>query len=69
MGEEVGLYNGPYKCTKRLLEKLGPKRVIDTPISEMGFTGLAAGSAYNGLRPIIEFMTWNFAMQIGRAHV
>ena len=63
MGEEVGYYNGPYKCTKGLLEKFGPKRVIDTPITEMGFTGIAVGSAYNGLRPVIDFMTWNFAMQ------
>jgi pyruvate dehydrogenase E1 component beta subunit len=63
MGEEVGQYNGPYKCTKGLLDKFGPKRVYDTPITEMGFTGVGAGAAYLGLRPVIDFMTWNFAMQ------
>ena len=63
MGEEVGQYQGAYKISKGLLEKFGPSRVIDTPISEMGFTGLGVGAALKGLRPIIEFMTWNFAMQ------
>jgi pyruvate dehydrogenase E1 component beta subunit len=63
MGEEVGQYQGAYKISKGLLQKFGPERVIDTPISEMGFTGLGAGAAMYGMRPIIEFMTWNFAMQ------
>lgn len=63
IGEEVGQYNGAYKITKGLLDKFGAKRVVDTPISEMGFAGIAVGSAYAGLRPICEFMTFNFAMQ------
>ncbi|KAG0315987.1 pyruvate dehydrogenase E1, beta subunit [Dissophora globulifera] len=63
MGEEVGLYNGAYKVSKGLLDKFGPSRVIDTPITESGFTGLAVGSAFAGLKPVCEFMTWNFAMQ------
>lgn len=63
IGEEVAQYNGAYKVTKGLWQKYGSKRVIDTPITEMGFTGLAIGSAYKDLRPIVEFMTWNFAMQ------
>ncbi|CUA70069.1 pyruvate dehydrogenase E1 component subunit beta [Rhizoctonia solani] len=63
MGEEVARYNGAYKVTKGLLDKFGEKRVIDTPITEMGFAGLAVGAALAGLRPICEFMTWNFAMQ------
>lgn len=63
IGEEVAEYNGAYKITKGLLEKFGPERVVDTPITEMGFAGLATGSAFAGLRPICEFMTWNFAMQ------
>lgn len=62
MGEEVGEYNGAYKVSKGLLEEFGPKRVIDTPISELGFAGIGVGAAMNGLRPIIEFMTWNFAV-------
>ena len=63
IGEEVGEYQGAYKVTQGLLEEFGPKRIIDTPISEQGFTGLAIGSAFKGLRPIVEFMTFNFSMQ------
>jgi len=63
IGEEVGEYQGAYKVTQGLLEEFGDKRVIDTPISEHGFTGLAVGSAFKGLRPIVEFMTFNFSMQ------
>ena len=63
MGEEVAEYNGAYKVTENLLDEFGDKRVIDTPITEHGFAGLAVGSAFNGLRPIVEFMTFNFAMQ------
>ncbi|EPY53978.1 pyruvate dehydrogenase e1 component beta subunit Pdb1 [Schizosaccharomyces cryophilus OY26] len=63
MGEEVGQYNGAYKVSRGLLDKFGPKRVIDTPITEMGFTGLSTGAAFAGLRPICEFMTFNFSMQ------
>ncbi len=63
MGEEVGEYQGAYKVTQGLLEEFGSKRVIDTPISEHGFTGLAVGAAFKGLRPIVEFMTFNFSMQ------
>ena len=63
MGEEVGEYQGAYKVTQGLLEEFGSKRVLDTPISEQGFTGLAVGSAFKGLRPIVEFMTFNFSMQ------
>jgi pyruvate dehydrogenase E1 component beta subunit len=63
IGEEVGEYQGAYKVTQGLLEEFGPKRVFDTPISEQGFTGLAVGSAFKGLRPIVEFMTFNFSMQ------
>src|SRR5687767_9523547 len=62
MGEEVGLYNGAYKVSKGLLDKFGEKRVIDTPITELGFAGLGVGAAMVGLRPVIEFMTHNFAM-------
>ncbi len=61
MGEEVAEYNGAYKVSEGMLDKFGPKRVIDTPISENGFSGLGVGAAMNGLRPIIEFMTWNFS--------
>lgn len=61
LGEEVGLYNGPYKVTKGMLDKWGEKRIIDTPISENGFSGLAIGAAMTGLRPIVEFMSWNFS--------
>jgi pyruvate dehydrogenase E1 component beta subunit len=62
MGEEVAAYQGAYKVTKGLLEELGPKRVIDTPITELGFAGLGVGAAMVGLRPIIEFMTFNFSI-------
>ena len=62
MGEEVAAYQGAYKVTKGLLEKLGDKRVIDTPITELGFAGLGVGAAMVGLRPIIEFMTFNFSI-------
>ena len=63
MGEEVAEYQGAYKVTQGLLEEFGPQRVIDTPITEYGFAGLGAGAAMGGLRPVIEFMTFNFAMQ------
>ncbi len=63
MGEEVAQYQGAYKVTQGLLDEFGPKRVIDTPITEYGFAGIGAGAAMGGLRPIIEFMTFNFAMQ------
>lgn len=63
LGEEVARYNGAYKVTKGLLDKFGEDRVIDTPITEAGFCGLAVGAAFGGLRPICEFMTFNFAMQ------
>lgn len=62
MGEEVAEYNGAYKVSQGMLAEFGPKRVIDTPISELGFTGVAVGAAQNGLRPVIEYMTWNFAV-------
>tara|TARA_B110000977_G_scaffold45453_1_gene61757 strand:- start:2073 stop:3443 length:1371 start_codon:yes stop_codon:yes gene_type:complete len=63
IGEEVGEYQGAYKISQGLLDKFGEKRVIDTPITEHGFTGIAVGAAFGGLRPIVEFMTFNFAMQ------
>jgi len=63
MGEEVAEYQGAYKVSQGLLDEFGPKRVIDTPITEQGFAGLGVGAAFAGLRPIVEFMTWNFAMQ------
>jgi pyruvate dehydrogenase E1 component beta subunit len=63
MGEEVGQYQGAYKVSRGLLEEFGPRRVIDTPITEHGFAGLGVGAAMAGLRPIVEFMTFNFAMQ------
>jgi pyruvate dehydrogenase E1 component beta subunit len=62
MGEEVGVYNGAYKVSKGLLDRFGEMRVVDTPITELGFTGLGVGAAMVGLRPVIEFMTWNFAI-------
>lgn len=62
MGEEVAEYNGAYKVSQGMLDEFGPKRVIDTPISELGFTGIGIGSAMNGLKPIIEFMTFNFSL-------
>ena len=63
MGEEVAEYQGAYKVSQGLLEEFGGKRVIDTPITEQGFAGVGAGAAFAGLKPIVEFMTWNFAMQ------
>ena len=63
MGEEVGQYQGAYKISQGLLEEFGPRRVVDTPITEHGFTGVGIGAAFAGLRPIIEFMTFNFSMQ------
>ncbi|XP_071928496.1 pyruvate dehydrogenase E1 component subunit beta-1, mitochondrial-like isoform X2 [Coffea arabica] len=63
MGEEVGEYEGAYKVSKGLLRKYGPQRVVDTPITEAGFTGIGVGASCHGLRPIVEFMTFNFAMQ------
>ncbi|MEN0006234.1 MAG: pyruvate dehydrogenase complex E1 component subunit beta [Bacteroidota bacterium] len=62
MGEEVAEYNGAYKVSKGMLDEFGAKRVIDTPIAELGFAGIGVGAAMNGLRPIVEFMTWNFAV-------
>jgi len=62
MGEEVAEYNGAYKASKGMLDEFGPKRVIDTPIAESGFTGIAVGSAMNGNRPIVEFMSMNFSL-------
>ena len=62
MGEEVAEYNGAYKVTQGMLDEFGPKRIIDTPISELGFAGIGVGAAMNGLRPIVEFMTFNFAV-------
>ena len=62
MGEEVGLYQGAYKVSRGLLEEFGPQRVVDTPIAELGFAGVGVGAAMGGLRPVIEFMTWNFAV-------
>ena len=62
MGEEVAQYNGAYKVSKGLLDEFGPMRVVDTPITELGFAGVGVGSAMVGLRPVIEFMTWNFAL-------
>ena len=62
MGEEVAEYNGAYKASKGMLDEFGPKRVIDTPIAELGFAGISTGAAMNGLRPIVEFMTFNFSM-------
>lgn len=62
MGEEVGQYGGAYKISKGLFEKYGGDRIIDTPISEIGFTGIGVGAANYGLRPVMEFMTFNFAL-------
>ncbi|MFN8266239.1 MAG: pyruvate dehydrogenase complex E1 component subunit beta [Chitinophagaceae bacterium] len=62
LGEEVAEYNGAYKVSQGMLDEFGEKRVIDTPISELGFAAIAVGAAQNGLRPIVEFMTWNFAV-------
>ena len=63
IGEEVGQYNGAYKVSKGMLARYGPERIWDTPITEAGFTGLGVGAGLYGLRPIVEFMTWNFALQ------
>ena len=63
LGEEVGQYQGAYKVTEGLLERFGPNRVVDTPISEYGFAGIAVGAAFAGLKPIVEFMTFNFCLQ------
>lgn len=63
MGEEVGRYNGAYKVSKGLWDKWGDDRIIDTPITEAGFTGIGVGAGLGGCKPIIEFMTWNFALQ------
>lgn len=63
LGEEVGAYDGAYKVSRGLFAKYGDKRIVDTPIAEIGFTGLAVGSAFGGLKPICEYMTWNFSMQ------
>ena len=62
MGEEVANYNGAYKVSEGMLQQFGPKRIVDTPISEAGFAGLGIGAAMVGMRPIIEFMTWNFSL-------
>jgi pyruvate dehydrogenase E1 component beta subunit len=62
MGEEVADYQGAYKCSQGMLDEFGADRVIDTPIAELGFTGIACGAAMKGMRPIVEYMTWNFAM-------
>jgi pyruvate dehydrogenase E1 component subunit beta len=62
MGEEVGVYQGAYKVSRGLLEEFGAQRVVDTPIAELGFAGIGVGAAMAGLRPVIEFMTWNFAL-------
>src|SRR5512140_2311533 len=61
VGEEVGHYQGAYKVSEGMLEKFGSKRVLDTPITESGFTGISIGAAMVGLRPIVEYMTWNFS--------
>jgi pyruvate dehydrogenase E1 component beta subunit len=62
IGEEVAQYNGAYKVSRGLLDEFGPKRVVDTPIAELGFAGIGVGAAMTGLRPVVEFMTWNFAL-------
>jgi len=62
MGEEVGVYQGAYKVSRGLLEEFGAQRVVDTPIAELGFAGVGVGAAMAGLRPVVEFMTWNFAL-------
>src|ERR1700744_1374417 len=62
MGEEVAQYNGAYKVSEGMLDRFGPRRVVDTPISETGFAGLGVGAAMTGLRPIIEFMSWSFTL-------
>src|SRR5262245_62266390 len=62
MGEEVAEYDGAYKVSRGLLKEFGPRRIVDTPIAELGFAGIGVGAAMVGLRPVIEFMTWNFAL-------
>ena len=62
MGEEVAQYNGAYKVSKGMLEEFGERRIIDTPISESGFAGMAIGAAMMGLKPIVEFMSWSFSL-------
>src|SRR4026209_181384 len=62
MGEEVAEYNGAYKVSKGMLDEFGPMRIVDTPITELGFAGVGVGAAMVGLRPIVEFLTWNFAL-------
>src|SRR5918998_6349164 len=62
MGEEVAEYNGAYKVSRGLLQEFGDMRVVDTPITELGFAGVGVGAAMTGVRPVIEFMTWNFAI-------
>jgi pyruvate dehydrogenase E1 component beta subunit len=62
MGEEVGVYQGAYKVSRGLLEEFGPQRIVDTPIAELGFAGVGVGAAMVGMRPVVEFMTWNFAL-------
>src|SRR5215213_8213627 len=62
MGEEVAEYNGAYKVSQGMLDEFGPRRVVDTPIAELGFAGIGVGAAMNGLRPVIEFMTFNFSL-------
>jgi len=63
IGEEVGEYEGAYKVSQGLISEFGSQRIVDTPITEAGFTGLAVGASLGGLKPIVEFMTWNFAFQ------
>ena len=62
LGEEVAEYNGAYKVSQGMLDEFGAKRIIDTPIAELGFAGIAVGAAMNGLKPIVEFMTFNFSL-------
>src|SRR5215218_11370916 len=62
MGEEVAEFNGAYKVSQGMLDEFGPERVIDTPIAELGFAGIGVGAAMNGLRPVVEFMTFNFSL-------
>ena len=62
LGEEVAEYDGAYKVSRGMLQEFGPKRIVDTPISESGFSGMAIGAAMLGLRPIVEFMSWSFSL-------
>ena len=68
IGEEVARYNGAYKVSKGMWERYGDKRIVDTPITEAGFTGIAVGAGLMGLRPIVEFMTWNFVNSCAKSH-